>query len=47
MIPYQKEYSIQHGMSDSQEDDNIVKNLYEDLSNLNIQSDSEDEEYSG
>ena len=33
-------------LSDSNEDDTIVKNLYEDLSNLNIQENSEDEDSS-
>ena len=33
-------------LSDSYEDDTIVKNLYEDLSNLKIQNDSEDEDNS-
>ena len=33
-------------LSDSHKDDTIIKNLYEDLSNLNIQSDSEDEDNS-
>ena len=33
-------------LSDSHEDDTIIKNLYEDLSNLKIQNDSEDEDNS-
>ena len=45
MIPNLNKYST-WDLSNSHEDDTIIKNLYEDLSNLNIQSDSEDKDNS-